>query len=198
MLTPMDIHNKEFKRSFRGYNENEIDEFLDQVVSDYEKLCRENDSLKEEVARHQKNIEQYQKLEKNLHDTLLVAQRTAEEVVSTAKKNAEELRDNTARECQNLRHRAEMDAKRQVDEAADKVRSIVAEYDRLVREKDQFLKKLRVAMESELTILNHTLDGFPNAGQEEPEKEASEGEISTAISSMNTVAMEKISNIGEE
>ena len=36
----MDIHNKEFKRSFRGYNEDEIDEFLDQVVNDYERLYR--------------------------------------------------------------------------------------------------------------------------------------------------------------
>ena len=42
----MDIHNKEFKRSFRGYNEDEIDEFLDQVVNDYERLYRENDQLK--------------------------------------------------------------------------------------------------------------------------------------------------------
>ena len=42
MLTPLDIHNKEFKRSFRGYNEDEIDDFLDQVVNDYEKLFREN------------------------------------------------------------------------------------------------------------------------------------------------------------
>ena len=44
----MDIHNKEFKRSFRGYNEDEIDDFLDQVVNDYEKLYRENKQLKEE------------------------------------------------------------------------------------------------------------------------------------------------------
>ena len=35
LLTPLDIHNKEFKRSFRGYNEDEIDDFLDQVVNDY-------------------------------------------------------------------------------------------------------------------------------------------------------------------
>ena len=48
MLTPIDIHNKEFKRSFRGYNEDEIDDFLDQVVNDYEKLFRDNERLKEE------------------------------------------------------------------------------------------------------------------------------------------------------
>ena len=79
MLTPLDIHNKEFKRSFRGYDEDEIDDFLDQVVNDYEKLFRENEKLKEELARAQQDNAQYQKLEKNLKDTLLVAQKTAEE-----------------------------------------------------------------------------------------------------------------------
>ena len=49
MLTPVDIHNQEFKRSFRGYDMEEIDDFLDQVVNDYEKLYRENDQLKKEV-----------------------------------------------------------------------------------------------------------------------------------------------------
>ena len=38
MLTPVDIHNKEFSRSFRGYNQDEIDDFLDEIVNDYEKL----------------------------------------------------------------------------------------------------------------------------------------------------------------
>ena len=49
MLTPVDIHNKEFKRSFRGYNEEEIDDFLDQVTNDYEMLYRENNQLKKEL-----------------------------------------------------------------------------------------------------------------------------------------------------
>ena len=94
----MDIHNKDFKRSFRGYNEDEIDDFLDKVVNDYEKLFRENDRLKEDLARAKKDNEQYQQLEQNLKDTLLVAQKTAEEVTSNARKNAEETRENTAKE----------------------------------------------------------------------------------------------------
>ncbi len=173
MLTPMDIHNKDFKRSFRGYNEDEIDDFLDQVVNDYEKLFRENDRLKEELERARKDNEQYQQLEQNLKDTLLVAQKTAEEVTSSARQNAEELRENTAKECQNMRHEAQMQAKRQLDDAAAKVRSIVAEYDRLVREKNQFLRKVKVTMESELAVINETLRVLPDpeaaesqAGQE--------------------------------
>ena len=167
MLTPMDIHNKDFKRSFRGYNEDEIDDFLDQVVNDYEKLFRENDRLKEELERAHKDNEQYKQLEKNLKDTLLVAQKTAEEVTSSSRKNAEEMRENAAKECQNMRHETEMAVKKQMEDATAKVRSIVAEYDRLVREKNQFLRKVKVTMESELAVINETLGQLPNPEAEE-------------------------------
>ena len=41
-ITPMDIHNKEFSRSFRGYNEDEVDQFLDEIVEEFERLYKEN------------------------------------------------------------------------------------------------------------------------------------------------------------
>lgn len=174
MLTPMDIHNKDFKRSFRGYNEDEIDDFLDQVVNDYEKLFRENDRLKEELERAHKDNEQYKQLEKNLKDTLLVAQKTAEEVTSNSRKNAEEMRANTAKECQNMRHETEVAIKKQMEDATAKVRSVVAEYDRLVREKNQFLRKVKVTMESELAIINETLGQLPDPEADEASAKKSE------------------------
>ena len=66
-----------------------------------------------------------------------------------------------------MRREAEKHAKLQLDEAADKVRAIVAEYDRLVREKNQFLRKIKVAMESELAVLSETLDTLPDPEREE-------------------------------
>ena len=48
-LTPMDINNKEFKRGLRGYNAEEVDEFLDEVVENYEEMYKENSNLKEKV-----------------------------------------------------------------------------------------------------------------------------------------------------
>jgi len=172
LLTPMDIHNKDFKRSFRGYNEDEIDDFLDKVVNDYEKLFRENDRLKEDLARAQKDNEQYHQLEQNLKDTLLVAQKTAEEVTSNARKNAEETRENTTKECQNKIQEAEMNAAKIIEDAKAKAQVIVAEYDRLVREKNNFLRKVKITMESELAIINETLSELPDPEKEEREKKA--------------------------
>ncbi|MCR5757168.1 MAG: DivIVA domain-containing protein [Selenomonas sp.] len=172
MLTPMDIHNKDFKRSFRGYNEDEIDDFLDKVVNDYEKLFRENDRLKEELTRAKKDNEQYQQLEQNLKDTLLVAQKTAEEVTSNARKNAEETRENTAKECANKLQEAEMKAEKIIDDAKNKAQAIVEEYDRLVREKNTFLRKIKVTLESELAVIDETMKQIPDPEKEEREKKA--------------------------
>ena len=47
MLTPMDIHNKEFKKGFRGYSEEDVDAFMEELASDYEKVYREYCELKE-------------------------------------------------------------------------------------------------------------------------------------------------------
>ena len=46
-LTPLDIHNKEFGKSFRGYDEDEVNEFLDQVIKDYEIVIREKKELEQ-------------------------------------------------------------------------------------------------------------------------------------------------------
>lgn len=172
MLTPIDIQNKQFKRGFRGYNEDDVNDFLDQIINDYEKMMRANTHLTHELEQVKKANEQYQQLEKNLKDTLLVAQRTAEEVTTHAKENAAELRENTAKECQNMRREAELKAKQQLDEVKAKVHAVAAEYDRLVREKNQFLRKLKVTMESELAIVNETLTKLPNPEAEEAREKA--------------------------
>ena len=106
MLTPVDIHNKEFSRSFRGYNQDEIDDFLDEIVNDYDKLYRENNQLKKELELDEKQIAQYHQLEKNLQDTLLVAQRTADEVTNTANLRAEEIRQAAQQAAENIKHEA--------------------------------------------------------------------------------------------
>ena len=151
MLTPLEIQNHEFKKSFRGYNENEVDEFLDRIVADYEKLLRENEKLKEKSGANDRELTHYKGLEQNLQDTLMVAQKTAEDVLNSARKNAKEIRDNanneaqnihenTMREAQNIRVQAQLDAKQLVDETMMKLNAAMIEYDKIV---DEFNYKIR-------------------------------------------------------
>ena len=169
----MEIHNREFKKGFRGYNENEVDEFLDRIVVDYEKVLRENEKLRDKLTMNDKEVENYKKLEKNLQDTLSVAQKTADEILDSAKKTSKEMRDNavrdtqsiydnTLRETKNMREQAQLESKRMLDDAAHKLKVIVTEYEKLVREKNAFLLKIRTALESELAVTTQLLGGIPH------------------------------------
>lgn len=89
MLTPLDIQKKEFHRRLRGYSEAEVDEFLDQVLEDYELLYRQNASLKDEVERLRAEVERFTGLEETLKNTLVLAQKAADETRNNAQKEAE-------------------------------------------------------------------------------------------------------------
>ena len=78
-LTPIDIHNKEFTRGFRGYEEDEVNDFLDQVIKDYEAVLREKKELEEKVEELENKLEHFSNIEETLNRSILVAQETAEE-----------------------------------------------------------------------------------------------------------------------
>lgn len=145
MLTPLDIHNKEFKRSFRGYNEEDVDEFLDRVIKDYELLYRENIELKENMDRLNSKLEHFQHMENTLHNTLIVAQETAEEVKLNAKKTTEL-----------MIKEAEINSQKLVEEAANKVRRMASEYQDLKKQVDVYRVRMRTLVQAQLEILGES------------------------------------------
>ena len=142
MLTPLDIHNKEFKRSFRGYNEDEIDEFLDSVVKDYEQLYRENVDLKDSIDKLKTKVEHFQHLENTLHNTLVVAQETAEEVKLNAKKEAEL-----------IIKEAKATGQRLLDEANLKVKEKMTEYEEINQRSQLYRTRMRTLVLTQLELL---------------------------------------------
>jgi len=136
-LTPVDIHNKEFSRSFRGYDEDEVDQFLDLIVEDFERLYKENLQLKERVSLLKEQADYYKSMEATLRDTLVTAQKTAEEVEASAHKNAEL-----------IIKEAEQEAQKIIQNANEQVIKIRLEYED-TRKQIQILKtKIKVLLET--------------------------------------------------
>ena len=154
MLTPADIHNKEFSRGFRGYNEEEVDDFLDEVIESVEEMMKKISKLEDDLALEQKKVAQYQDMEKNLQDTLAVAQKTAEDVVESAKERAAEMEHAAKEDCDRLRHQTEMAIQRRMDDARVKVRDQQTLYEAGVAREKQFIVRLRSLLRSELAILS--------------------------------------------
>ena len=92
MITPLDIENKKFsKQMMNGYNVEDVDDFLDELVVDYEKNYKELAEANDKIEKLTKDLEQYKNLEKTLQNTLVMAQTTAEEVKSVAKQKADQI-----------------------------------------------------------------------------------------------------------
>lgn len=92
MFTPLDIENKKFqKQMMNGYNVDEVDDFLDELTVEYEKLYKENAELRLAVENSQKDLEQYRSIEKTLQNTLLMAQKSADDIKKVAEQEAEQI-----------------------------------------------------------------------------------------------------------
>lgn len=88
-LTPLDIHHKEFRHAMRGYSEEEVDGFLDGVAEEFERLLKENLELTEQIQTLTERLHTYQQMESTINNTLVTAQRSADEVVAKARLEAE-------------------------------------------------------------------------------------------------------------
>ena len=91
MLTPLDIENKRFSKTLKGYNVDEVDDFLDQLTVDYEKLYKENADLKEKIENSKKDLEHYRNVEHTLQNTLVMAQTTADDIKANAQSRADQI-----------------------------------------------------------------------------------------------------------
>src|SRR5687767_2785242 len=93
-LTPEDVRQREFRLAFRGYNEEEVDGFLDEVEVELRRLLKEADELRSQLAAAQATPPPQpvtSEAEEMLRRTLLLAQRTADETIASAQAEAERL-----------------------------------------------------------------------------------------------------------
>lgn len=141
-LTPLDIHNKEFSRRLRGYDEDEVNEFLDEIIKDYEAMIRENKELKENNEKMKERLDQFSQIEETLSKTIIVAQETADELKQNSKKEAEL-----------ILKEAEKNADRIINESLSKSRKIALEMEELKKQASIYRTRFRSLLEAQLEML---------------------------------------------
>ncbi|MER2027644.1 MAG: DivIVA domain-containing protein [Solibacillus sp.] len=142
-LSPLDIHNKEFTRGFRGYAEDEVNEFLDQIIKDYEIVLREKKELEEKIKMMSEQMNHYNSLEDTLQKSIVVAQEAAGEV-----------RRNSEKEAKLIVKEAEKNADRIVNDALAKARKVTIEIDELKKQSKVFRNRFKMLVEAQLDLLN--------------------------------------------
>ncbi len=138
-LTPLDIHHKEFGHSLRGYNEEQVDAFLDEVADEFERLFKENIDLSERLDAAGERVRTYQAMEATLQNTMVAATRSAEEIQAKARAEAEM----TVRD-------AELKAKEIIHNALQQKQKVANELIRIKQAEEEFRSRYRNLLESQM------------------------------------------------
>ncbi len=143
MLTPLDIENKKFqKQMMNGYNVDEVDDFLDEITVDYEKLYKDNTELRAEIERSKSDLEKYKNIEQTLQNTLVMAQKTADDI----KNNAQD-------EADNIIKNARSKMQESVDELTKESETRKREFAETKKQFDIYRAKMEALLISQLELL---------------------------------------------
>ena len=153
-ITAMDINNKEFKKGLRGYNADEVHDFLDEVSDEYETIYKENSTLRERISFLEEKLDHHVNIESTIQNTLVLAQNAAEQAKFCAQKESELIIKNANDSSQRL-----------LDKSHNDVLKVNAEYERTKQEFAKFRNFMNCQLEMFEGLENDYLKNY-NVGNE--------------------------------
>jgi cell division initiation protein len=142
-ISPVEIQRKEFKRSFRGYNEEEVKDYLEKISQNYESTYKENQDLKEQINMLKDSLQDYKDMESTLKNAIVLAEKAAEDV----RKNAHRERDIILKE-------AMLKANKLLEKSQQKCRLLNEQSEELRRQFSLYKIRFVNFLESQLDFVN--------------------------------------------
>jgi len=143
-LSPLLIKQQEFTKSLRGFDTEEVEDFLHKIASDVDSLLQENENLKEEVESLNQRVTEFRSIEKNLQDTLLKAQESSTKAIESSKKQTNL-----------IIKEAEIKASQMLENAKQEINDIRNAVVNLREERDLIVAKLKSIINSQAHLLEN-------------------------------------------
>ncbi|HET6275312.1 MAG TPA: DivIVA domain-containing protein [Candidatus Cybelea sp.] len=163
-ITPIDIQHKTFKKALQGYDRADVDGFLDEVIETLEDEAQRGAALEAEIADLKERISHFKAMEESLHNTLVLAQRTADEVKASAHKEADLIRE-----------QARLAGDREIAGYNDAIADVRREHQRAVEATEKARSELRSLLMTHLALLERvdgtTVNGAAQSAAPPPEPE---------------------------
>ena len=156
-ITIVDIQHKEFKKSLQGYDRNEVNEFLDEIIETLEDEAQMRASLQGEIGDLRERISHFKSMEESLQSTLLLAQRTADEVKAAAHKEADL-----------IKQEARLGAEREIAALGDRISDARREAERHSDTAEKAKSELRSLLMTHLSLIERTVPTVPAPPSPEP------------------------------
>ena len=143
MLTPLDIENREFKRTLNGYNRDDVEDFMSMILIDYEKLYKECHASREKIEALTAQLEEHKAKEATLQTTLMTAQQMADSVRQTASEQGEL-----------IMQEARAKANQIIRDANDEIKKLEQRYRELTQQVESYKLRVGAIIRSQLEILD--------------------------------------------
>lgn len=150
-ITPVDIQHKTFKKALQGYDRAEVDQFLDEVIETLEDDATHRAALEAEIADLRERISHFKAMEESLQNTLLLAQRTADEVKASAHKEADLIKE-----------QARLASEREIASYNDAVVEVRREHQRAIEAAEKAKSELRSVLMTHLSLLENSHPAAPS------------------------------------
>jgi cell division initiation protein len=153
-IRPIDVRRKEFRNGFRGYDANQVDDFLDAVADEFERTYMENSRLREEVSGLRERLQQFEELEGSIRAALIHAEQAANDLRRTATLEADDLRKSATREADLTIRDAKARAHQMLAESSARVERIQESYDALQEAKTTFASDFRQLLKTYTEVMD--------------------------------------------
>ena len=153
-LTSLDIRDKAFSTKFRGYDIDEVEEFLDIIVNVYEELIREYHEKEAKIRNLEERLIYFDEMKDSLSQSVLIAQDTAERVKQAAQERSGNIVQQAEQDAQRLLDRAKYKANDILRQATDNAKRVAVETEELKNKTRVFHQRLKSTIESQLSIVD--------------------------------------------
>jgi cell division initiation protein len=154
-IRPIDVRRKEFKNSLRGYDANQVDDFLDAVADEFERTYTENARLREEISGLRERLQQFEELEGSIRSALVHAEQAANDLRRTANWEAEDLRKSASREAELTVREAKARSHQMLAESSARVERIQESYQALQEAKRGFTNDFRHLLKTYMDMMEN-------------------------------------------
>ena len=152
-ITSLEIKDKTFSTKFRGFDPEEVDEFLDIVVRDYEDLVRNNHEMERHIRSLEERLSYFDEMKDSLSQSVLIAQDTAERVKQAAQERSNNIIQQSEQDAQRLLEEAKYKANEILRQATDNAKKVAVETEELKNKSRVFHQRLKSTIESQLAIV---------------------------------------------
>jgi cell division initiation protein len=142
-IRPIDIRRKEFKSSFRGYDANQVDDFLDAVADEFERNYTENQRMREEVSSLRDRLQQFEDLEGSIKAALVHAEQASNDLRRAASREAEDIRQSAQREADLTIREAQSRSHQMLADSSARIERVQDSYNALQEAKRSFANEFR-------------------------------------------------------